>query len=216
MECPVIATSPSTTFRVYVIEAETLLAKALCSIFSQDADIDLVGDGRAFDATALLEARPELILLDCDSGVSGARETIAQCRSVVPNARIAVLSSQTRPEAMHRALSSGADGYIVKDITPTELIESMKRIHNDGFYADPRLASVLLKRNSVHRNAIELSMRELDVARLIAQGLSNREISERLILSDKTVKNHVSNIFSKLNVTARTQVAIYVLRNGLS
>jgi DNA-binding NarL/FixJ family response regulator len=117
---------------------------------------------------------------------------------------------------MRRALSAGADGYVVKDITPTELLASIKRVRNDGFYADPRLASILLKKNSMRRYTVELSARELDVARLIAQGLSNREISERLILSDKTVKNHVSNIFSKLNVTARTQVAIYVLRNGLA
>lgn len=200
---------------MFIIESEILLAKALCSIFEQDEEIELAGDSRTFDSAALLDANPHLVLLDCDSDMMGARELLTKCRAILPDAKVCVLSSQIRPEAMHRALASGADGYIVKDTTPAELLTSIKRIQTDGFYADPRLAKVLLKKNSLHRSTVELSARELDVARLIAQGLSNREISERLILSDKTVKNHVSSIFSKLNVTARTQVAIYVLRNGL-
>jgi DNA-binding NarL/FixJ family response regulator len=216
MESIIVAPVAAPPFSLYIIEAEVLLAKALCSIFAQDPDIKLIGDGRTFDAAAIMDASPDVILFDCDADLIGTQETLTQCRALVPHARVCVLSSQTRPEAMRRALSAGADGYVVKDITPADLLASIKRVRNDGFYADPRLASILLKKNSMRRYTVELSARELDVARLIAQGLSNREISERLILSDKTVKNHVSNIFSKLNVTARTQVAIYVLRNGLA
>jgi DNA-binding NarL/FixJ family response regulator len=201
-------------FRVYVIEPEVLLGKALCSLFSEDREIEMVGDSRTFEVDALVQADPHLVLLDCDS-LMGIRDTIAQCRAAVPKARICVLSAQLRPELMLRALWAGADGYVVKDITPDELVRSLKRILSDGFHADPRLTSVLL-RNRFNRDVVELSARELDVARLIAQGLSNREIGEKLMLSDKTVKNHVSNIFSKLHMTARTQVAIYMLQNGLT
>jgi DNA-binding NarL/FixJ family response regulator len=200
--------------RLFVIEPEVLLGKALCGVFTGDPDIETVGDSRTFDSDALIAADPDLVLLDCDS-LMGIRDTVAQCSAAVPKAKICVLSAQLRPELMLRAFWAGADGYVVKDITPEELAVSLKRVMFEGFHADPRLARTLL-RNRLNHGVPELSTRELDVARLIAQGLSNRAISERLLLSDKTVKNHVSNIFSKLNVTARTQLAIYILRNGLS
>jgi DNA-binding NarL/FixJ family response regulator len=201
-------------FRIFVIEAEVLLGKALCSLFASDGEFVMAGDSRSFDPAAIAEADPHLVLIDCDS-LTGTCDVIAQCRAAVPRARICVLSSRLRPEPMLRALGAGADGYVVKDITPEELVHSLKRVLSDGFHADPRLTSVLL-RNRFSRDLSELSARELDVARLIAQGLSNREIGEKLALSDKTVKNHVSNIFSKLHMTARTQVAIYMLQNELT
>jgi two-component system, NarL family, response regulator LiaR len=202
-----------TPFRVYIIEPEVLLGKALCRLFADDREIEMVGDCTAFDSQALVEAKPDLVLIDSDN-ISDVRETIARCRSAVPGAKICALSSHLRPELMLRVLWAGADGYVVKDRTPDELALSLKRVLSDGFHADPRLTSALL-RNQHASNVPQLSARELDVAKLIGEGLSNREISERLLLSDKTVKNHVSNIFSKLNVSARTQVAIYIHRNGL-
>jgi DNA-binding NarL/FixJ family response regulator len=201
------------SLRVYIIEPEVLLRKALCRLFADDREIEIVGDDTAFDAQALVETKPDLVLVDSDD-ISDARQTIAQCRSAIPGAKICVLSQHLRPEFMRRVLWAGADGYVVKDRTPDELVLSLKRVLADGFHADPRLTSVLL-RNKHASSAAQLSARELDVAKLIGEGLSNREISERLLLSDKTVKNHVSNIFSKLNVNARTQVAIYIHRNGL-
>lgn len=203
------------TFRVYVIEPQVLLAKAICSIFIEDDDIEMVGDSREFDREAFIVADPDLALIDCDTDLTCLSELIEQCKEAVPKAKICVLSAQLSPEVMLRALSAGADGYVVKDITPSELLSSLKRIQTDGFYADARLSRFLLKHRA-NRDVVQLSARELDVTRLIAQGLSNREISEKLLLSDKTVKNHISNIFSKLHVTARTQVAIYAIRNGIA
>jgi DNA-binding NarL/FixJ family response regulator len=119
---------------------------------------------------------------------------------------------------MQRAFSAGADGYIVKDILPEELIAAVKTMSAGSLYVDPRLVGFILRRHAGvgRREPNELSRREGDVVRLIAAGLSNREISQRLGLSDKTVKNHISHIFSKLDVTARTQVVVYAIRNGLA
>lgn len=202
-------------FRVYVIVPQVLLSKAICSIFSEDDDLDIVGDNPRFDGDAFVAADPDIALIDCDADLTCLPEMIEQCKTAVPNLRVCVLSTQLNAEVMLRAISAGADGYVVKDSTPSDLLASLKRVLVEGFYADPRLSRVLLRHRSA-QDIVQLSARERDVTRLIAQGLSNKEISQRLYVSDKTVKNHISNIFSKLQVTARTQVAIYAIRNGIA
>jgi DNA-binding NarL/FixJ family response regulator len=118
---------------------------------------------------------------------------------------------------MQRCLACGVDGYIVKDISPGELMRACKAVARGETYFDPRVAGGLLRRLQSERPAEdELSLRESEIVRLIAAGLSNKEIGERLCLSEKTVKNHVSRIFSKLQITARTQAAIYAIRNGIA
>jgi DNA-binding NarL/FixJ family response regulator len=96
------------------------------------------------------------------------------------------------------------------------MLASIKAVAGGSFYADPRLSGAVLRQRAQRRDRdiSELSPREIEVVRLIAQGLSNKEISQRLLLSDKTVKNHISSIFSKLHMTARTQVAIHAIRTG--
>ncbi|GAC1405361.1 MAG: hypothetical protein NVSMB64_10100 [Candidatus Velthaea sp.] len=119
---------------------------------------------------------------------------------------------------MQRALSSGAEAYIVKDISPPELLRAVKTVADGESYVDPRAAGNLLRRRSQNGRAdiMELSERESEVLKLIAEGLANKQISARLHLSEKTVKNHVSRIFSKLNITARTQAAVHAIRNGIA
>ena len=202
-------------FRVYVIVPQVLLAKAICSVFADDDDLDIVGDNPTFERDEFIAADPDLALLDCDTDLTCLPDMIEQCKAAMPKVRVCVLSTQLNAEVMLRAISAGADGYVVKDTTPTDLLASLKRVLHEGFYADPRLSRVLLRHRSA-QDIVQLSARERDVTRLVAQGLSNKEISQRLSLSDKTVKNHISNIFSKLQVTARTQVAIYAIRNGIA
>jgi DNA-binding NarL/FixJ family response regulator len=204
----------STQIRTYVIVPQPLLARAICVALDEAADLHVVGSARGFDARAFCAAAPDIAIVDCDADITRLAETISQCRRNVPGVRICIISARLSADAMTQALSAGANGYVVKDVTPEALVSAVRALTSDGFYADPRLSTVLLRRN-VQKSIVELSPRELDVVRLIAQGLSNKEIGVRLHLSDKTVKNHVANIFAKLNVKARTQIAIYALRNGL-
>jgi DNA-binding NarL/FixJ family response regulator len=157
-------------------------------------------------------------LLDGNISFEGLSNAIGMCRLACPRARIGVLSEHLSSEAMQRVLSAGADGYIIKDITPDELLAAVKSMAGGNLYVDPRLVGLILRKHAGigRRDPNELSPRESDIVRLIAAGLSNREISDRLSLSDKTVKNHISHIFAKLNVTARTQVVIYAMRSGLA
>lgn len=213
-EVPVISPVSTQTTRVYVIEPQPLMARVICAVLSEASGVSIAGSADAFDRERLAASAPDVVLIDYDAEKAGLAATIAQCRRCCPGVRVCVLTVSLSADNMLAALSAGANGYIVKDVTPDALIASVRAVSQEGFYADPRLSSVLLKRN-VDKTVHDLSPRELDVVRLIGQGLSNKEIAYRLLLSDKTVKNHVANIFMKLHVNARTQVAIYALRNGL-
>ncbi|MGH7756910.1 MAG: response regulator transcription factor, partial [Vulcanimicrobiaceae bacterium] len=108
--------------------------------------------------------------------------------------------------------------YIVKDISPGELIRAVKTVASGESYVDPRVAGGLLRRRNTaagRTEIAELSAREAEVIKLIAEGLANKQISARLNLSEKTVKNHISRIFSKLNINARTQAAVHAIRAGI-
>lgn len=208
----------SVGLRVAVVETQVLFAKALCGIFADDGGFVVVGDYRTPVVELLAAARPDLIVIDLDGQPVDVAATIGACVSSSPGARVCVLSMQLSPEMMQRCLASGAEAYIVKDISPPELVRAVKTVAEGQSYVDPRVAGGLLRRRSQNGgkpDIMELSAREAQVLKLIAEGLANKQISARLHLSEKTVKNHVSRIFSKLNITARTQAAVHAIRAGI-
>ncbi len=208
----------SVGLRVAVVETQVLFAKALCGIFSEDGAFVVVGDYRNPVAESLSAGRPDLIVVDLDGQPTDVAQTITACTSAVPLARVCVLSMQLSPDMMQRCLAHGAEAYIVKDISPAELVRAMKTVAEGQSYVDPRVAGGLLRRRSLNGgkpDIMELSAREAEVLKLIAEGLANKQISARLHLSEKTVKNHVSRIFSKLNISARTQAAVHAIRAGI-
>jgi DNA-binding NarL/FixJ family response regulator len=212
------AAAAARTTRVLVVEGQALFGKALCQVLASDAEIDVVGDADAIATAPLRRLRPDLILLDLDGHHGEIVETMRSCRELAPQAKVCILSSHVQPEVMQRCLSAGAEGYIVKDILPVELIRAVKSVAAGHAYVDPRVAGGLLKRNSngFRTSQNELSGRETEIIRLIARGLSNKEISSELHLSEKTVKNHISRIFAKLNINARTQAAVHAIKTGLA
>jgi len=195
-----------------------LFAKALCQVFSQENNIEVVGDAQRVDERAVAKAKPDVVILDLDGAANGLVEDIERCRSSAPGARICALTMRPTPEVMHRCLAAGADAYVIKDIMPGEFIRAVKLVAGGDTYVDPRVAGGWLRRRSAgsrRADLNELSVRETEIIRLIAEGLSNKEISVRLNLSEKTIKNHISRIFSKLNIYARTQAAVHAIRLGL-
>jgi two-component system NarL family response regulator len=208
----------ASAIRVAVIESQVLFAKALCAIFADDYEFKVVGDFRTPVAAPLQNACPDLIVLDLDGQPADIAQTLGTCKEHAPKARICVLSMNLSPEIMQRCLTNGAEAYIVKDISPQELLRAVKTVAEGQSYVDPRVAGGLLRRRSMNGgkpDIMELSAREAEVLKLIAEGLANKQISARLHLSEKTVKNHVSRIFSKLNISARTQAAVHAIRAGI-
>lgn len=206
------------SIRLYVVERQMLFAKALCQLFSSEADMCIAGDAREFDEAAIVRARPDVVLLDGDSADGGLIKTLERFRESVPEARVCVLTMQRAPEIMQRCLAAGAQGYILKDVTPAQLTAAVRSVASGETYVAAQIAGNWMRKRSngsrgVHLN--ELSGREMEVIKHIASGLSNKEISSQLNLSEKTVKNHISRIFSKLNICARSQAAVHAYRLGL-
>jgi two-component system response regulator DegU len=201
---------------IFLIEPHKLVVEALRHVYAQDALLSVVGDTPAVDRTLLSLLRPDVIVVDLDALEVPIEEAINACESSSPQSRICVLSAQARPRIMQRALSAKAAAYVVKDTSPQMMIEIVHSVAHGDYYADPRLAGAMLRRRTGRSSEpSELSSREFEIVRLIADGLSNREIGHRLSLSEKTVKNHVSHILAKLKVNARSGVAVYAVRNGI-
>jgi DNA-binding NarL/FixJ family response regulator len=203
--------------RLYIIESQVLFCKALGQAFSAEPEITVVGDSGSVNAQSLAGARPDIIVVDLD-GLHDLTEVLADCRQAVPTARVCVLSMRLQPEIMQRCLAAGAEGFIVKDITPDGFLRAVKLVAGGETYVDPRVAGGLLRRRSMSNDRPgfgELTGREIEVVRLIALGLANKEISQRLCLSEKTIKNLISRIFSKLHICGRARAAVYAAKSGL-
>jgi DNA-binding NarL/FixJ family response regulator len=217
MSTPTIS-SDTARVRVAVIEGQALFAKALCQVFATDAAIEVLGDAPNIKDFPVNGKTPDVIVIDLDGHPLDFSDTMRYCRQVAPNARVVALSLNGHAELLQRCLSAGADAYVLKDITPAELVRAVRAVARGETYVDPRVAGSVLRRQtfSPKRPAIsELSERETEIIRLIARGLSNKEIAGRLSVSEKTVKNHISRIFTKLGITARTQAAIHAMKAGL-
>jgi DNA-binding NarL/FixJ family response regulator len=204
------------TVRVFLVEPHQVVIDAMRHVFGADPSISIVGSANNPQSAAIGELRPDLIFLDVDALGVDVEEAIAACERSSPQSRVCVVSTQHRPRAMQRALAAKADAYIAKDTSPATLLEIVHLVANGDSYADPRIAGAMLRRRSSRTHEVsELSSREFEIVRLIADGLSNRDIGKRLMLSEKTVKNHVSHVLAKLKVNARSGVAVYAVRNGL-
>jgi DNA-binding NarL/FixJ family response regulator len=207
---------PRQHVRVYIVEPHRLVIDALRHVYAADPMISVVGDAPGIDGADIATLRPDVIVLDIDGLAVPIEQAIDACESASPQSRVCVLSAQHRSRVMQRALSAKAAAYVVKDTSPAMLIEIVHTVARGDYYADPRLAGAMLRRRSSRSNESgDLSSREFEIVRLIADGLSNREIGTRLSLSEKTVKNHVSHILAKLKVHARSGVAVYAVRNGI-
>lgn len=214
-----MSSSRSAHIRIFIIDAQPLIAAALTCLFAADGAFEVVGTDQFVSGSSLGEARPDVVLLCQDHGATGICDVIEACRRAVPAAKICVVACHLHPELLPRVMEAGADAFTVKDTAPAQLIEAIVHIHGGGTYVDPRMGPYLPALNGSTRRVRTLnalSARETEVLRLIADGYSNREISIALSLSEKTIKNHISRIFAKLHITARTQAVIHAIKSGIA
>ena len=205
--------------RIYIIDPQPLIAAALHHLFAANASFHVVGTAQRVDAPVLRGISPDAILLCQEHGATGLTDMVSACRAAVPSANVCVVACHAHPELLARVVEAGADGFTTKDTPPSELIDAVIAIHNGSMYVDPRVGTHSIERGSTSRRVRTLnglSARETEVLRLIADGYSNREISIALSLSEKTIKNHISRIFAKLHITARTQAVIHAIKNGIA
>lgn len=201
------------SIQILIADDHWVVRTGLRSMIDSQPDMAVVGEAaNGQEALALFrERQPDVVLMDLRMpGMGGVEATVA-IREEFPGARIIVLTTYDGDENIYRALQAGARAYLLKDIPRNEFLEDIRAVHNGKYCIPPAVAARLAQRMP-HP---ELSSRELEVLKLIVEGMSNKEIANTLSVTESTIKNHVNSILSKLNVRDRTQAATNALRRGI-
>lgn len=212
--------------RVVVVDDHDLFRTGLTTLLASQPDIDVVGQasGGRMAVRLVAELRPDVVLMDLRMPDIDGPEATQTILSDNPDTRVVVLTVVTDDTAVTDALEAGACGFLAKD-TPVDSIAIAVRAAAQGAaWLSPRAAQVILGRlRESHKPTVmdptrgdSLSPRELDVLRLVAHGMENSEIAEALQISQRTAKNHVSNILAKLGLPSRVQAAVFAVRHGLA
>lgn len=215
--------------RVLIVDDQRLIREGVASLLSIQPGIDVVGtaaDGKE-GVDKAITLNPDVVLMDVRMPIMDGVEAAAVLRQRLPSCRVLMLTTFDDEEYVLTALRAGASGYLLKDLPAADLARSVHLAHAGVDQHDPsvslRILAALDRAGSAPRqpqpghdpSRTPLTQRELDVLRLIAGGATNREIAERLFVSEGTVKNHVSNILSRLGLRDRTQAAIYARDHDL-
>ena len=207
---------------VLIADDHALVRQGVRAFMETQKDLQVVGEAENGEQAVQMAAQsiPDVVLMDLlMPGMDGVEAT-RQIKINSPRTQIVILTSYHEDEHIFPAIRAGALSYVLKDIGPRELGDVIRRAASGEAVLHPRVASRLIQevqgsRRSEVNPFTELSEREMEVLRLIADGLSNSAIAEKLVLSEKTVKGHVSNILSKLHLGDRTQAAVYAWREGI-
>jgi two-component system, NarL family, response regulator LiaR len=213
------------TEKITVVTADDHLVvrQGLRAFLETQPDFEIVGEASSGEEAVMLcqDYAPDVVLMDLVMPEIGGIEATRQIKQVSPRTQIIIITSFHEDGQILPAIQAGALSYLLKDVTPSELIAAVRKAWRGEVVLHPRVAARLmqvLQRDDAsdgdHR-LTALSKRETDVLRLVAEGISNHEIAERLFISEKTVKSHVSNVLSKLHLSDRTQAAVYAWRMGL-
>ena len=208
--------------RVLICDDHAIVRKGVLALLTTRAGIEVVGEAsNGAEAVAkAAELKPDVILMDLVmpemDGIEATRRITAQ----QPNARVLVVTSFAADDKVFPAIKAGALGYLLKDSGPEELVRAIQQVAKGESSLEPSIARKLLMEINRPQKAPPttdpLTEREVEVLRLLAQGLSNREIAEQLVITERTVCTHVSNILDKLHLASRTQAALFALKEGLA
>jgi NarL family two-component system response regulator LiaR len=208
--------------RVLIVDDHEIVRKGIRALLATKKDIQVIGeagDGEeaVHQAQALL---PDVILMDLMMPKKDGIQATREITSTSMGTRVLVLTSFAADEQVFPAIKAGALGYLLKDSGPQELVQAIRQVFRGESSLDPSVArKVLAELSNPPKKPLTpdpLTRRELDILRLIAQGMSNKEIAGRLVIAEETVHAHVSNILNKLHLANRTQAALYALKEGLA
>jgi NarL family two-component system response regulator LiaR len=209
------------TIRILIVDDHNVVRDGLCALISARPGLEVVGQAsngkEAYDMARIL--KPDVILMDLMMPVMDGIAAITAIRKDNPEARILVLTSFAEDQQVLRAMQAGAMGYLMKNTTSDELVRAIREVYRGEPAMQPDIARKLvlgMNRLQTEQPTVnDLTDRELEILKLVAQGMANQEISTRLVLSEQTVRTHVSNILSKLHLANRTQAALFAIREGL-
>ncbi|MFP4440242.1 MAG: response regulator [Chloroflexaceae bacterium] len=208
--------------RILIADDQSIVRKGIRALLSTESGMEVVGEARnGTETVALAEAlQPDVILMDLVMPELSGIEATRQITERLPAVRILILTSFGTDDKVFPAIKAGALGYLLKDSEPEELVQAIRQVYHGESSLHPTIARRVLRELAHPAERIPavepLTEREVEVLRQVAQGLSNRDIAEQLVINEATVRTHVSNILSKLHLASRTQAALYALREGLA
>ncbi|NLW47255.1 MAG: response regulator transcription factor [Firmicutes bacterium] len=213
----------SVEIRLLIVDDHPLFRQGVRFYLESIPELELIGEveNGKVALSFLAEHSVDLILMDLQMPGMDGVETTKRIKEAWPETKVLVLTSFNSWDQVYTALKSGASGYILKDAPPEELVAAIKAVANGGLYLGTQVANEILSPIGSEKETVgnklpePLTNRELEVLRQIGRGLGNRAIASELVLSEKTVKTHVANILQKLQVTNRTQAALYAIRHNL-
>ena len=213
----------SDKLQILLVDDHKIVRKGVRLYLASQADMEIVGEaGSGEEALTWVEEKaPDVVLMDLMMPGMGGIEATRRIKALSPATLIVVLTSSQEREHVLPAMTAGASAYVLKDVGPAELANTIRRAVAGEVVIEPRVASqliaVLQKPASTAEQALlaDLTTRETEVLKLIANGLSNAQIAENLFISEKTVKTHVSNVLWKLQLNDRTQAAVFAWKEGL-
>jgi two-component system, NarL family, response regulator LiaR len=208
--------------RILIADDHAIVREGLRALLATEPDLELVAEAtdgiQAVDKARAL--KPDVILLDLMMPRMDGVEAIAEIKKDWQEARIIVLTSFSDDEKVFSAIRSGALGYLLKDSSPQDLLNAIHTVANGEGFLSPTIASKVMREINqppkLPPTKDPLTERENEILQLVAQGLTNDQIAEKLVVSERTVRTHVSNILAKLQLANRTQAALYALKEGLA
>jgi NarL family two-component system response regulator LiaR len=215
------ATQPTEPIRILIADDHAIVRRGLRTLIASEPGMEVVGEA-GDGAEAVQKARallPDVILMDTVMPRQSGLEAIQEIKADDARARILVLTSFAEDEQIFPAVKAGALGYLLKDSEPADLLRAIQQVHRGEPSLEPSIARKVLQemqRPSRRPPTPDpLTAREIDVLRLVARGLTNAEVAERLVVTEATVRSHVSNFLSKLHLANRVQATLYALQEGL-
>jgi NarL family two-component system response regulator LiaR len=208
--------------RILIADDHAIVREGLRALIATEPDLELVGEATdGIQAVSKAQTlKPDVILLDLMMPRLDGVEAINEIKKSWQEARILVLTSFSDDEKVFSAIRSGALGYLLKDSSPSDLLQAISTVANGEGFLSPAIASKVMREINqppkLPPTRDPLTEREVEILQLVAQGLTNDGIAEKLVVSERTVRTHVSNILAKLQLANRTQAALYALKEGLA
>lgn len=207
---------------ILIADDHSMIREGLKQLLELEQNFNVIGfadNGRkAIDK--INELHPDILLLDVNMPVLGGIETLAEIRKNNINVKVIMLTIHNEREYLIKAVELGCDGYILKESDSDELKNAIYNVYEGKRYIQPNMTpmlnSYLASKAEDDKKLVGLTKREIQVLKLVAEGMFNRDIAERLEISERTVKNHIANIFKKIQVSDRTQAVVFAIKNNLT
>lgn len=207
--------------KVVITDDHKMVREGIKQLLELNDSISVVG--MASDGIECISSlkvnKPDLLLLDINMPVKNGLETLEEIKKLDLDVKVILLTVHNEVDYLLKAIEIGADGYVLKDSGSAELINAIKIVMGGESYIQPDMIPILnskmISRNTDKEKMKNLTKRELEVLVLVSEGMFNKEIADKLSISERTVKNHISSIFKKIDVADRTQAAVFAIRNNL-